>query len=82
MAKGAAKDSSKQSPKGAVTQSKTFREGAIYLYQRSDFKKPTWLCRIKVPNTRGYVTRSAGIRGCGYSAAGQNWSIQNQGVKH
>jgi hypothetical protein len=43
-----------------ITASKTFREGAIYLYQRSDFKKPTWLCRIKVPNTKGYVTRSTG----------------------
>lgn len=41
-----------------IIASKTFREGAIYLYQRSDFKKPTWLCRIKVPNTKGYVTRS------------------------
>ncbi|MEY3906595.1 MAG: hypothetical protein RIR59_1418, partial [Pseudomonadota bacterium] len=48
------------STKGTITASKTFREGAIYLYQRSDFKKPTWLCRIKVPNTKGYVTRSTG----------------------
>ncbi len=46
--------------KGMITASKTFREGGIYLYQRSDFKKPTWLCRIKVPNTKGYVTRSTG----------------------
>ncbi len=55
MAKGSA-----DSAKGMITASKTFREGAIYLYQRSDFKKPTWLCRIKVPNTKGYVTRSTG----------------------
>ena len=51
---------STDSTKGMITASKTFREGAIYLYQRSDFKKPTWLCRIKVPNTKGYVTRSTG----------------------
>jgi len=33
-----------------IIASKTFREGAIYLYQRSDFKKPIWLCRINVPS--------------------------------
>lgn len=47
-----------ETAKSMIIASKTFREGAIYLYQRSDFKKPTWLCRIKVPNTKGYVTRS------------------------
>lgn len=46
--------------KTRVTQSKAFREGAIYLYQRSDFKKPTWLCRVKVPGGKGYVNRSTG----------------------
>ncbi|WP_028639972.1 tyrosine-type recombinase/integrase [Novosphingobium acidiphilum] len=51
---------STDSAKGTITASKTFREGAIYLYQRADFKKPTWLCRIKVPNTKGYVNRSTG----------------------
>ncbi len=40
--------------------SKTFREGAIYLFQRDDFKKPTWMCRIKVPNVKGYTYRSTG----------------------
>jgi len=43
-----------------VTESKTFRDGLIYLYQRADFKKPTWLCRVKVPNGSGYVNRSTG----------------------
>lgn len=47
----------KKAPKGAVTESKTFRDGLIYLYQRADFKKPTWLCRVKVPNGSGYVNR-------------------------
>ena len=48
------------SAKGAVTESKTFRDGLIYLYKRADFKKPTWLCRVKVPNGSGYVNRSTG----------------------
>ena len=33
--------------KGLIIQSRKFRDDAIYLYQRSDFKKPTWLCRVK-----------------------------------
>jgi len=49
-----------ETAKSTIIASKTFREGAIYLYQRSDFKRPTWLCRIKVPNTKGYVNRSTG----------------------
>ncbi len=44
--------------KGSVIESKTFRDGLIYLYKRADFKKPTWLCRIKVPGTKGYINRS------------------------
>jgi integrase len=52
--------SAKNAPKGAVTESKSFRDGLIYLYQRADFKKPTWLCRVKVPNGPGYVNRSTG----------------------
>jgi len=47
-----------RSSKGTIVQSRTFRDGAIYLYQRSDFKKPTWLCRVKNPNGNGYTTRS------------------------
>ena len=50
----------KKASKGAVTESKTFRDGLIYLYQRADFKKPTWLCRVKIPNGPGYVNRSTG----------------------
>ncbi len=44
--------------KGMVTDSRTFRDGLIYLYKRADYLKPTWLCRVKVPNGKGYVTRS------------------------
>jgi integrase len=46
------------SSKGTIVQSRSFKDGAIYLYQRSDYKKPTWLCRIKRPSQPGYVTRS------------------------
>jgi integrase len=45
--------------KGTILESKTFRDGLIYLYRRGDYKKPTWMCRIKVPGGKGYVNRSA-----------------------
>lgn len=41
-----------------VLESRAFKDGAIYLFLRSDYKKPTWFCRIKVPNSKGYVWRS------------------------
>lgn len=44
--------------KGMILDSRTFRDGLIYLYKRADYLKPTWLCRVKVPNAKGYVTRS------------------------
>jgi integrase len=47
-------------PQGIIVESKTFRDGLIYLYKRRDYKKPTWLCRIKIPAGKGYVTRSTG----------------------
>lgn len=47
-----------KSAKGAVTESHSFRDGKIYLYRRADYKKPTWLCRVKVPRGSGYVNRS------------------------
>ena len=47
-------------PKGEVIESKTFRDGLIYLYKRSDYKKPTWLCRIKIPGSKGFINRSTG----------------------
>ena len=55
---GAAGSEISPSSKGMIVQSRKFRDGAIYLYQRSDFKNPTWLCRIKKPNGAGYITRS------------------------
>jgi integrase len=55
-----AAEAAPSSSKGMIIQSRSFRDGAIYLYQRSDYKKPTWLCRVKRPNGTGYVTRSTG----------------------
>ena len=46
--------------KGIILESKTFRDGVIYLYKQADYRKPTWLCRIKVPNGNSYVNRSTG----------------------
>jgi integrase len=43
-----------------ILDSRTFKDGAIYLFLRPDYKKPTWFCRVKVPNTTGYVWRSTG----------------------
>ena len=37
---------------------RSFKDGAIYLFKRADYKKPTWLCRVKVPNAKGYVSCS------------------------
>ncbi len=39
-------------------ESRSFKDGAIYLFRRADYKKPTWFCRVKVPNTKGYVSCS------------------------
>lgn len=41
-----------------VLESRTFKDGAIYLFKRADYKKPTWFCRVKVPNAKGYVSQS------------------------
>ena len=38
--------------------SRVFRDGQIYLFRRADYKKPTWFCRVKIPNIKGYVTVS------------------------
>lgn len=38
--------------------SKTFRDGAIYLFLRGDYQKPIWFCRVKVPGVKGYIYRS------------------------
>ena len=39
-------------------ESRTFKDGAIYLFKRADYVKPTWFCRVKVPNSKGYVSTS------------------------
>lgn len=43
-----------------VLESKTFKDGAIYLYRRAEYKKPTWYIRLKIPGAKGYVWKSSG----------------------
>jgi hypothetical protein len=40
-----------------ILESKTFRDGGIYLFLRGDYKTPIWFCRIKVPGMTGYTYR-------------------------
>lgn len=42
-----------------VLESKTFKDGAIYLYRRAEYKKPTWFIRLKIPGAKGYVWKSS-----------------------
>ncbi len=39
-------------------ESRSFMDGAIYLFRRADYKKPTWFCRVKVPKKTGYLSCS------------------------
>jgi len=43
----------------SVLESKTFKDGAIYLYRRAEYKKPTWYIRLKIPGAKGYVWKSS-----------------------
>jgi integrase len=53
-------DPSAKKPRKPKTEleSKSFKDGAIYLFKRADYKKPTWFCRVKVPGAKGYVSQS------------------------
>lgn len=42
-----------------VLESKTFKDGGIYLYRRAEYKKPTWFIRLKIPGAKGYVWKSS-----------------------
>ena len=39
-------------------ESRSFRDGAIYLFRRANYKTPIWFCRIKAPNSKSYLTHS------------------------
>lgn len=39
--------------------SKTFKDGAFYLFRRADYVKPIWFIRIKVPGVKGYLSKSS-----------------------
>ena len=48
-----------KNPQGKnILESKTFRDGGIYLFLRGDYKTRIWFCRIKVPGMTGYIYRS------------------------
>jgi cell fate regulator YaaT (PSP1 superfamily) len=38
-----------------VLESRTFKDGAIYRFKRTDYEKPTWFCRVKNPKGKGYI---------------------------
>lgn len=40
-------------------ENRTFKDGAIYLYRRAEYKKPTWYIRLKIPGAKGYVWKSS-----------------------
>ena len=44
-------------PKEALD-NRSFMDGAIYLFRRADYKKPTWFCRVRVPKRTGYISCS------------------------
>ncbi|MGJ0510522.1 MAG: tyrosine-type recombinase/integrase [Methylocystis sp.] len=50
--------SQKQRKAKTELDSRSFRDGQIYLYRRADYKKPTWFCRVKVPGAKGYISQS------------------------
>jgi integrase len=39
-------------------ESRTFKEGLIHLFRRTDYKKPIWQARIKVRGAKGYIFKS------------------------
>ena len=45
-------------PSKTPLDSRTFRNGQIYLFRRQDYKKPTWFCRVKIPGAKGYISKS------------------------
>lgn len=38
---------------------RTLKDGAIYLYRRADYVKPTWFIRLRVPGVKEYIWRSS-----------------------
>lgn len=48
-----AEETARKRAEPKVLESKTFKDGAIYLYRRADYKKPIWFIRTKVPGARG-----------------------------
>lgn len=49
---------SRVSSEKAILESRSFKDGAIYMFIRGDYQRPTWMCRIRVPGVKGYIYRS------------------------
>ena len=59
MSDGSPSPQQKKSRKSKTElESRSFRDGAIYLFRRADYKKPTWFCRVKIPGAKGYISQS------------------------
>lgn len=43
-----------------VVNQQSFHDGRVVLYQLSDRPQKKWLCRLKIPNTSGYLYRGTG----------------------
>ena len=43
-----------------VVNSESFHDGKVVLYQLENRPRKLWLCRIKIPNGKGYVYRGTG----------------------
>src|SRR5260370_3055988 len=51
-----------QMGKNAVINQQSFHDGKVVLYQLENRPKQKWLCRIKVPNGKGYLYRGTGTQ--------------------
>ena len=48
--------------KNKVVNQTSFHDGKVVLYQLENRPKQKWLCRIKVPNGKGYLYRGTGTQ--------------------
>jgi len=44
--------------KSGKLESRTFNEGRVHLFRRTDYKKPIWQVRLKIPGSTGYAFKS------------------------
>ena len=68
---------------GREINKRTFRDGQIVLYQRSEHKNPKWQVRVRVPGATGFVRKSTGTKDehDAYSFAQELWDDLRLKVK-